>query len=77
MPIAASRQDIFGLTAIDLARKETANISCIYIEYLDECPKVKQEAHGPHCSHAKQFQAINTFAQSLDTVITFIKIFFF
>ena len=32
--------------------------------------KNKQEAHGPHRSPEKQFQSINTFAQSIDYAIT-------
>ena len=71
--IAASKYDIFGLTEIDLGTKETAYILFIYKEYLDECRKVEQEAHGPHCPHAKQFQSVNPFAQNLDYVTTFIK----
>ena len=35
---------------------------------------IKQEPSGPHRSHGKQFQSINTFAQSYDNTITLIKI---
>ena len=33
----------------------------------------KQEAHGPYSSTDKQFQSINTFAQSYDYTIRLIK----
>ena len=33
----------------------------------------KQEAHGPYCSHEKQFRSINIFAQSYDYTIKLIQ----
>ena len=43
-----------------------------YSTYCKNSLLKKQKAHGPYRSPEKQFQSINTFAQSYDT-ITLIK----